>query len=382
MHQTSEWLYREDATEKHCSLYGSGDTYLCTHIFPFSLRGIWDSEGHRNGMILPCRNPVHLYRSLLREASYLFDPAAQTFHTEHIRWSFQRQRAKQSSLHVQTQDGLSARLSQHDSKQLKRARQYLYMLERANKGYMTAVKNVLRMTYARKGKQKRLLVKDIMTPPSANDPTVVAAPTMHDQNWRPPAKFSALLGNQNIVQTFMDRNNRRIKPIPKIPKKNRWNRPFPKSRIKGIMQKWYARHADLLMPPLQESQWLKIYEIAMRGIAATHFKIPKRRPVGSVPVFTEPEGHEAEWFDKIDSLIRTSAQRPQYSRKIRASIGNPHHMTNRFLRRMTQQAVLESTATVIVNPTTGKSAFRREAGMKPTAKPMQCTESQQLSLFD
>lgn len=336
-------------------------------------------------MILPCRNPVHLYRSLLREAKYLFDPAAQVFHTEHIRWSFRRQRVKQGGLHRRADtDGAAVLVSQRESQQLKRARQYLRMLQRANQGYVTAVKHVLRSTYAREGKQRRALLKEIMLPPSHADLMLPAPPPKYHQHWRPPEKFTDLLKNQHAVQSFVDRRKKRFRPIPEIPAKNKSNRPFPTCRIKGIMQEWYARHADLLMPPLQETQWLQIYQSVTNSPGKSHFKIPQRRPIASAPVFTRVKNNDlsTEWISKIDDLIRTAPQRPLYSKSHRAAIGNPHHMTSRFLRRMMQHHVLGSAVTVIVDPKTGKSAFRRAPAVKPPSIPATCTASQQASLFD
>lgn len=337
-------------------------------------------------MILPCRNPVHLYRSLLREAGYLFDPFARDFHKDHIRWSFNRQRAKEPSpFPKQSQDGTATLLSQLESKQLKRARKYLYMLQRANQGHLRATKNVLRLTYAGVGKSRRLLLQDVMTPTSStNAPTSPPpTPSKFDRNWKPPSKFANLLKNQSLIQPHLHGTKRKIQPMPVIPQQNRWKRPFPMSRIKGVWQKWYARHADIIMPPLQETQWLKIYQMAMKGAKNTEYQILKRRSIGSVPVFVEPTYNTtAAWMDKIDDLIRTSAQRPEYSKRIRRVIGHPHNMTNRFLRRTMQRAVLESTPTVVVDPSTGKSAYRREPGGTKGARPLDCTQSQELSLFD
>lgn len=333
-------------------------------------------------MILPSRNAVHLYRALLREASYLFDPLAQSFHKEHIRWSFRRQQAKQAIIRAhQTHDAISLGPSQRESRQLKRARHYLSTLQRANQGYVGAVKNVLRTTYARKGKARSKVISGIMTPPSADDPTTPAAPIKYTQEWRPPKNFSKLLALQNRVHSHLEVSGRKLKEFPQIPEKNRWNRPFPKSRVKGIIQKWYQRHASLLMVPLQETQWLEIFKNATGQIDSVPYKIPQRRPVGAVRVFAEEEVNP-EWMGKLDGLLRTSAQRNLRNLATRTSIGNPHKMTNRFMRRMTQQTVLQNTPTILVSKSTGKLATRWESGSKPHAIPSACTESQQVALFD
>lgn len=334
-------------------------------------------------MTLPNRNPVHLYRSLLREAGYLFDPASRTYHADYIRDAFQRvltSRALQGA--KATQDGSANLLDQDDTHQLRRARQYLYNLERANQGYLHSIKNVLRMTYARKGKERREILSGIMAPAPSNDPTAPKPPKIYGQGWRPPPKFSALLRSQQQVQAYVDRNGRKIKGMPKIPTLNRWNRPFPPSRIKGILRKWYARQADLLMPPLQETQWKDVYQATVHGTTKTNFKLPRRRPLGTVNVFTKADDVNPQWNDILDDLVKNGPQRPRYTRKVRMAMGNPHHLTSRFLRRMMQQSVLGSTATTIADPKTGKVAYRWDSGVKPLATPAKPTVSQQASLFD
>lgn len=335
-------------------------------------------------MILPRRNPIHLYRSLLREASYLFDPTARQFYDDYIRRSFRRARTKPRDgvRHIKlVQDGWADLHNKEELKQLKRARQCLYTLERANQGYINSVKSVLKAAYSRVGVSRRIMMKKIMTPLAESDSTLPRPPTDYDEDWRPPSKFSVLLKSQKSVQKYVDRSSRKIKSFPTIPAQNRWNRPFPPSRVKGMIVDWYTRHANLLLPPLQETQWLEIYKAAMQGTKETHFKIPKRRPVGTVPVLTKAEDEIPQWSGIIDDLIRTASQKPQYTRKVRAAMGNPHHLTSRFLRRMTQQAVLGSTSTMIVDPSTGRSAVRWEPGVKPHAKASKPTESQRVSFF-
>jgi len=255
------------------------------------------------------------------------------------------------------------------------------MLQRANQGYVGAVQNVLKMTFARKGKRRREMLKEIMAPAPAD----AMAPdqgsgtsTNYSKEWRPPAKFTMLLRSQSKVQDYLDARGK-IKPQPKVPKKNNWNKPFPQSRVKNVMRKWYAKHADTLLPPLQEKEWLDIYKAATRSTIMKR-DVPKRRPQGVVPVYATTTADPGLFA--IDSLVRTSPQtiEPQRSRRVGAKLQNPHRLTPRYLRRMLTRT-LQNTPTPLAHPKTGVLALRWESGVTPRRKPAVCTDSQKVTLF-
>ncbi|KAK5086566.1 hypothetical protein LTR05_003734 [Lithohypha guttulata] len=195
-------------------------------------------------MNTPYRNPLHLYRALLREAGYLFDSASQDFHTQHIRCSFRRQKDRRDA----TQHGESSLPSQELSHQLKRGRKYLYMLQRANEGYSGAVKNVLKATYALKGKRRRNMMKELMIPQSVES-------AEYSKDWQPPPKFTMIMNCQSKVHRFLEAG--KLIPPPVIPDKNKQQKPFPKVRIKGIIKRWqpgffHPQNHDRGAPPVRE----------------------------------------------------------------------------------------------------------------------------------
>lgn len=256
------------------------------------------------------------------------------------------------------------------------------MLQRANQGYIGAVQNVLKMTFARTGKRRREMLREIMAPSSTN-PTapdqVLSSSIAYSRDWRPPRSFTMLLSSQNKLQNYLDAGGR-IKAQPRIPEKNRWNRPFPQCRVKSILRKWYARHADTLLPPLQEKEWLDIYKAATSSTEPL-LRLPKRRPQGTVPVFAEATAHSD--LPDASSLVKTSPQavEPQHSKRVGAILGNPHHLTSRYMRRMLAR-ILKNTPTPLADPDNGKLAMRWEAGIAPRKKPATCTNSQIITLFD
>lgn len=320
-------------------------------------------------------NSLHLYRALLRETTYLFDPAACRFHRQHIRHAFQCQREK-----LKLQHGADQLLrSRVESQQLHRARKYLCMLERANQGYMRAVTKVLQLTYGVKGTRRRQLMHTIMAPVDSEvEKTVSASTSMSDHGWRPPAKFEALLKSQARIQRF-HAGNFQVKV--EIPESNSHAKPFPTCRIKNMTKKWYARQAEMLKPPLQENEHVGIYKKAIGQDKMIRSK--PRRPLATVHILNGASGCSGGLRIDLIDVISTSKQatKPQYSNRVRASIGNPHRLTSRYLRRRYQMDILQNSPTVLQGPETGKLAFRWSTGVQHGAVPETLSISQQLSLF-
>lgn len=320
-------------------------------------------------------NALHLYRALLRETTYLFDPAARHFHWHHIRHAFQSQNEKLKAQHG-IEDIL---LSKAASQQLHRGRKYLYMLQRANQGYLVAVSKVLQLTYGIKGARRRQLMQNFMVPAT---PVAEAIQSSHEsmssRKWRPPAAFEALMKNQARIQRFHAGN---FQMKLEFPEKNSHAQPFPACRIKNTARKWYARQAQMLKPPLQETEHAEICRKAA-GQDET-LGVRKRRPLSRA---VESNGsHWPKPVADIDISVMISTSRhvvqPQQSRLAKAVMGNPHRLTSRFLRRRYRMEILQSSPTVLADSKTQRLAFGWSAGMKHKSTPSATSKSQQLNLF-
>ncbi|KAJ9661152.1 hypothetical protein H2198_002096 [Neophaeococcomyces mojaviensis] len=332
----------------------------------------------------PYSKPLHLYRALLREASYLFNPTLQDFHTEHIRWSFRRQLSPTKlSRHRAPAVSIPGLPTQYESQQLRRGRHYLYILQRANQGYRGALGNVLKMAYARKGKRRRALLREIMAPdPDASESSLSPASAFSEE-WQPPAKFNMLLKKQRGIHTYLDRGGT-IKPMPKIPAKNKSGKPFPQRRVKNIIKAWYAKHANLLLPPLSEEEWLKVYKTGTDGKENPRQATSARRPVATVSVFALPNTPGTREVTHFHDILTPSPQltKPKVPNRIRKIIGNPHKMTPRFLRRIMLRTVIQNTPVILADTHSGKLASRWDAAGTKRYEPGKISESQKLLLFD
>ena len=96
-------------------------------------------------MAAPPTNPLHLYRSLLREATYLFDSHSRAILPRYIRSAFESHRVVSQP----------PRLNSY----LKLGRRKHSLLVRANAGDVKALAKVLRFAYGRTGKRARELLE-------------------------------------------------------------------------------------------------------------------------------------------------------------------------------------------------------------------------------
>ncbi|KIW14114.1 hypothetical protein PV08_06895 [Exophiala spinifera] len=113
-------------------------------------------------------NPVHLYRSLLREATYLPLPQCRTFVKDHITASFRRYLPKYANSDAPKSRSGNPITFERQTKLLHRGRKFLSSLRRANEGYTAHVEKVLRMTYGRVGPRRYALLEPWLQVPAAS----------------------------------------------------------------------------------------------------------------------------------------------------------------------------------------------------------------------
>jgi hypothetical protein len=59
-----------------------------------------------------------------------------------------------------------------------------------------------------------------------------------------------------------------------MPKFNIWKRPMPQKRVKNMLNRWYAKMVNSLLPPLPESEWHHLLQLST---GAKPFKLIQRR---------------------------------------------------------------------------------------------------------
>ena len=248
----------------------------------------------------PPQTALHLFRSLLRECTYLPDPAARLYVHSYVLNRFREYCPRKQYKQVK---------SATDTRRtgiLRQARKGLGLLLRANTGEIDALTKVLAHTYGRIGKRRHELLTLARAPSmlqSDQDVTVLAA-----------ASFEAL-GRKEfldpkmraLMKAHMSRKDSTLwrAPIrrlePKVPKTNTWGRSMPLKRKANIEKRWYADVLDKISPPLPVEDWRRLRDLTFG---------------------------ELEWSGPI--LRRgNSLQTLGFS-----NIQNPHRLTARYMRRL------------------------------------------------
>ena len=255
----------------------------------------------------PPQVTLHLLRSLLRECTYLPDPAARVYAHSYILNRFReycpRQHHRQARLPT---DGRRSAL-------LRQARKGLSLLIRANTGEFDALKRVLGLTYGRIGKRRHELLTYARAPGNLqNHDEVVAlsaasSETMHRREYLDPKMKALIKAHTGRKEHIFWRPA--IKSLaPKIPSTNIWGHPMPLKRKVNMEKRWYADVLDKISPPLPIHEWRRLRDLALG---------------------------ESEWSGPI-TRRGNSLQTLSIS-----NVRNPHQLTARYMKRLWSKVFIQ-----------------------------------------
>ncbi|KAI9696735.1 MAG: hypothetical protein M1836_005097 [Candelina mexicana] len=301
---------------------------------------------------------LSLFRALLRECSYLPDPASRAyFHIYIISRYRQYNPAPQPSCPPPPR---KKRTPEQRVKQITDvAEKGLSILRRANSGELKPLEKVLMFTYGRAGKRRQELLRPLKEPDTPADSTLLEAMTasLAAAKARIPhpvisTKLEALMKSQAQTHTpELTRPRLRVlKPV--VPERDAWERPLAQKRADNIKRKWYADVLTRILPPLPESEFLSLKELAtgqrkwdglverrIRGRAVKRWMLCYR---GGWSVKLETEEGEDERFRSglgKGELVQTSNLQAQFQDRVythpaRNRREQPHKITARLMRRM------------------------------------------------
>ena len=273
----------------------------------------------------------HLCRDLLRQCSYLPDNAARSYLHHYVVMRFRKYLPRRASI--------------PDVNSLKRkalfetAQKGLMSLKYANEGYADHLYKVLAMTYGRTGKRKHQLLDDVRKQRNPDDSKMTRPDTTSDDravlDTQKPPSNGDLTSEQSLQaliesQYAKDLKNsgkpsiNRVKPF--IPQHNIWGRPTPLKRVRNLKAKWYAETLDRVLPPLPETEWNRLGNLA---IGRTPWPGPVPRRVGS------SSNRRITVSNTYPTSVKNSSQ--QYQAKIlrkERQKENPHKLTHRFMRSL------------------------------------------------
>jgi len=224
----------------------------------------------------------HVYRALLRAATYLPDSVARKYIHNRVVHRF---RAVADRIALQkkqgaTRDKLIARYHSHDH--IASVRRDANKLERAGLGGANELKNVLMHTYGRAGKRRRELVTRLLLPEESNasqDGTSLEKLMSADKIPIPPhpeSQFGVLLKYQALNPPHNEKAYSIKRLQPKIGKENMWMRPVPLKLVASRKRKWLTGILPRIIPPLPLAEWNHLRDLVTGAMPIE--ELPKRRP--------------------------------------------------------------------------------------------------------
>lgn len=274
------------------------------------------------------RNALPLLRQLLRECSYLPDPASRVYLKS---WIIHRYRAYPHGKYIKPV--CPSRLT----RLLVEARQGLGQLRKANAGYVKPLLKIMFMAYGRTGRRRQDLLKSLKhvvgnTPGHDGHVDIIAKAlavqrmTLDDSRRVPHLtwEMEKVLQAQQKSKVWRGKPLRSLKLV--IPEMDVWERPISNRRVKNMARMWYAKVLDKVLPPLPEKEWLALADLAS-GLEKP-LNTLKRRPPGTN---ISSRGDEAFIIDNLDQELGFLP---------RATIDGsdrPHHITPRFMMRLYMQ---------------------------------------------
>ena len=206
---------------------------------------------------------LHLYRALLRETSYLPDPASRDYLGRYIPKAFRQSYEIQDLAKSLQEKRIRSVTKSHEG--------LLRTVSLANAGRIHHLSKILSLTYGRTGRRRHELLEDLRQsekPAFATDylpapPTSGPQPSRKSRPPTPlPTKVMAIAKSQMNTHDdlFPFTNIKKVKPW--LPETNTWGRPLPKCRERNIIRANDKIILSRLMPPLPEQEWKKLGELA------------------------------------------------------------------------------------------------------------------------
>ncbi|KAI9807418.1 MAG: hypothetical protein M1833_000163 [Piccolia ochrophora] len=176
---------------------------------------------------------LHLLRAVLRECTYLPDPAARSYCRR-------------------------GRLVQHGAD----ARKSLFLLRRANQSDPDALLKVLSHTYGRTGKRKHQLLAPLLEPvtPSSHAGVEEVSRRSKDDKiiklkWQMSPQLKALAQAQKDYSEPKKVGKNIKRTVLKIPAVNAWMKPMPGKRVENSEKRFSQGLLARMLPPLPEKEW-------------------------------------------------------------------------------------------------------------------------------
>ena len=255
---------------------------------------------------------IHSLRALLRQCTYLPDPAARSYMHSFILARY-RVYCPHPNKHFSFTTHNTMITPKRRTKILKEARNAVSQLARANSGHFRCLQKVLLLTYGRTGRLRHEFLKDVRMPDIPQDHNALSdlasSKKTADEGPQLAPKLQAVIRAQRMQKALNLSRSVKIQLRPTTPETNSWGRSMPLKRVRNMQKDWYAETLEKVLPPLPESAWTRLRDLAT-GCIPWEGPVPRRA------------GHKGFEFE---SRI----------------LGNAHVITPRYMRRMWARIFLQ-----------------------------------------
>ncbi|KAB5576614.1 hypothetical protein GE09DRAFT_627600 [Coniochaeta sp. 2T2.1] len=288
------------------------------------------------------RTTLHLYRHLLREATYL-PPAVRPFFWDRISTRF--------------------RLHQNDPEpdvRIQKAHKDLRYLRSANGGHLLRMRRILMMGFGRTGRRRRELISELVHKTDGrrtdSTPQETARDSIEEEilwddwlaHWDKDKVLAFAQAQASVDLPEMPLPTGKFAdPLKAIPTENIWGKPLAKKLARSKLRKEYKAIIKRLLPPVEADEWELLRSLAT-GEAGPRYAVPKRRMVAAAGGgATDEATHKDDWEWKDYVLKPVRAVDAKKSRKLKSLTGETddtspfpqpalglHHITERSWRRL------------------------------------------------
>lgn len=234
----------------------------------------------------------HVYRALLRAATYLPDSAARIYVHNRV---VQRFRSVSDRIRCEKNDVTRNTLitRYHGREHIQKTQQQARQLERAGLRSNPDLKKVLLHTYGRIGSRRRELIRKLLLPEedSTSDTASLekhiaerssaGADQSGSQLYPPDSKVGSFLRSQKLeaptVSFVADKVIKRLSP--EIPNVSMWERPVPLKRQASMKRKHWKAVLDHILPPVPVHEWNRLRDLATGAVPVEDPPLRRSRPI-------------------------------------------------------------------------------------------------------
>lgn len=359
--------------------------------------------------------PLHLYRQLLRQISYL--PPAFSSHIASI---------------VQTRFHKHKRHEDATSHRLARARRSLRHITLANNGDGDRMLKIMAKGFGKTGPRRRALLSSFVVPEGPSSSDTLAAMTSGQTNAPPLAQPGPKTQSEELdakkkksmsaeqlktraqlddlmtkaaprpgstmnygfldkwdrpkLKNFLQSQKRQEAHFPQgvgawrginkldelmhVPRTTIWDKPVPQSRVRRKVASFWKNQADKMMPPLGKGEWELLQRLAAGAQQSGEWEVPKRRTPARL--LTEDHDNDTsspeEDVDELELYAMMSASSVRPGSRVKsdkrldlasgAFLGKTprRDLSNRWYRR-NYQRIWQQSSHAVKNPNTSKYEF-------------------------